>query len=179
MPIVDIVIIIAALASVAVGWFCGIVKEAISIVSLLVAIWAAMHLGPFAGGWLGGTIDSTELQLWAGRFLVFVVILALGALIGWSISKIVHMSGLSGTDRALGGFFGLLRSVLLVGVLVLGGRYAGFDANLWWLESRVIPYGEHVADWIIVMAPRGMEMLDPSNIPEEFRLESPNYTEQR
>jgi len=174
MPIVDIVIIIATLASVVVGWYRGLIKEAIAIVTLLVAIWAAMHLGPYAGGWLGGTIDSTELQLWSGRFLVFVIILAIGALIGWGISKIVHLSGLSGTDRALGGFFGFLRAVLLVGIFVLGGRYAGADANLWWLESRLIPYGEYVADWIIVMAPRGMEMLDPASIPDEFQLEIPN-----
>jgi membrane protein required for colicin V production len=173
MPIVDIVIVVSTLASVAIGWYRGLVREAIAIVTLLVAIWAAMHLGPFAGGWLGGTIDSTELQLWSGRFLVFVVILALGALIGWGISKIVHMSGLSGTDRALGGFFGFLRAVLFVGVFVLGGRYAGFDANLWWLESRIVPSGEYVADWIIVIAPRGMEILDPSNVPDEFRLEIP------
>ena len=132
-----------------------------------------MHLGPYAGGWLGGTIGSTELQMWAGRFLVFVVILALGALIGWGVSKIVHMSGLSNTDRTLGGFFGIVRAVLLLGVFVLGGRYAGFDEDLWWLESRLIPFGEHVADWIQVMAPRGMEILQPEGMPEEFRLELP------
>jgi len=172
MQIVDIVIIIATLASVVVGWYRGLIKEAIAIGTLLVAIWAAMHLGPYAGGWLGGTIDSTELQLWSGRFLIFVVILALGALVGWGISKIVHMSGLSSTDRALGGFFGLLRAILFVGVFILGGRYAGFDAELWWLDSRIIPYGEYVADWIIEMAPRGMEMLDPSNMPDEFRLKT-------
>jgi membrane protein required for colicin V production len=172
MPIVDIIIIIATLASVVIGWFRGLIKEAIAIVTLLVAIWAAMHLGPYAGGWLGGTIDSTDLQLWAGRFLIFVVILAFGALIGWAISKIVHLSGLSGTDRALGGFFGFLRAVLLAGLFVLGGRYAGFDGKLWWLESTLIPYGETVADWIIVMAPRGIEMLDPAGLPDDFRLKT-------
>lgn len=171
MPIVDIIIILATLISVVIGWFRGLVKESVAIFSLLVAIWAAMHLGPYAGGWLGGTIDSTEVQLWAGRFLIFVIILAFGALLGWGISKIVHLSGLSGTDRALGGFFGLLRAVLLVGLFVLGGRYAGFDGKLWWLQSEIIPYAEYVADWIIEMAPRGMEMLDPNAIPDEYRLE--------
>ena len=173
MPIVDIIIILATLISMTIGWFRGLIKEAIAIAALLVAIWAAMHLGPYAGGWLGGNIDSTELQLWSGRFLVFVVILAFGALIGWSISKIVHLSGLSGMDRALGAFFGLFRAVLLVGLLVLGGRYAGADANLWWLESKIIPIGEHVADWIVEMAPRGMEMLDPSILPDEYQLSIP------
>ena len=171
MPIVDIVITLATLASVVIGWYRGLIKEAIAIVSLLVAIWAAMHLGPYAGGWLGGTVGATELQLWSGRILIFIVVLALGALVGWGVSKIVHLSGLSGTDRALGGFFGLLRAALFVGMFVLGGRYAGFDAELWWLESRMIPYGEYVANWIIEMTPRGMEMLDPSNMPDEFRLE--------
>ena len=171
MAIVDIIIIVATLISVVVGWFRGLVKEAISIFTLLVAIWAAMHLGPYAGGWLGGTIDSTDLQLWAGRFLIFVLILAAGAVAGWSISKIVHLSGLSGMDRGFGGFFGLLRAVLLVGVFILAGRYAGFDADLWWLESKIIPVGEVVADWIIIMAPRGMEMLNPDGLPDNFRLE--------
>ena len=174
MPIVDIVIVLATLVSVVVGWLRGLVKEAISIASLLIAIWAAMHLGPYAGGWLGGTIDSTELQMWAGRFLVFVVILVVGAFLGWGISKIVHLTGLSKTDRALGGFFGLLRAGLLVGLFVLGRRYAGFDADLWWLESRVIPYGEYVADWIIEMAPRGVELLQPENLPDQFRLAIPD-----
>jgi len=173
MPIVDIVIVLASLASVIVGWFRGLVREAISIASLLIAIWAAMHLGPYAGGWLGGTIDSSELQMWAGRFLVFVVILALGAFLGWGISKIIHMTGLSKTDRTLGGCFGLLRAALLAGVFVLAGRYGGFDGNLWWLESKVIPYAEYVADWIIEMAPRGVEMLQPENLPDEFQLQIP------
>lgn len=170
MEIVDIIILFATLVSVVIGWLRGLVRESLSIAALLIAIWAAMRLGPFAGGWLGGTIDSTELQMWAGRFLVFVVILAVGAFLGWGVSKIVHLSGLSGTDRALGAIFGLIRAALLVGVLVLGGRYAGFDAELWWLESRIIPYGEYVADWIIEMAPRGMEMLQHENLPDEFDL---------
>jgi membrane protein required for colicin V production len=174
MQIVDIVIIVATLASVVFGWYRGLVKEALSIAALLVAIWAAMRLGPTAGGWLGGTIDSTEVQLWAGRFLIFIIILAAGAVTGWAISKIVHLSGLSGFDRALGGFFGLLRAILFVGVFALTGRYAGFDTQLWWHNSEIIPYAEYVADWIIVMAPRGMELLQPENFPEGFDIQIPD-----
>ena len=168
MEIVDLVILVATLVSVVVGWFRGLVKEAMSIASLLIAIWAAMRLGPAAGGWLGGTIDSTEVQLWAGRFLIFVLVLTGGAVAGWSVSKIVHMSGLSGFDRAFGGFFGFGRALLFVGVFVLTGRYAGFDAELWWLQSAIIPYAEYIADWIIEMAPRGMEMLQ--HMPDDLSL---------
>jgi membrane protein required for colicin V production len=170
MTIVDLVIIVAVLASVVVGVIRGIVREAIAMAALLLAIWAALHLGPYAGGWLGGSMGSTELELWAGRGLVFIIILALGGLAGWGISKIVRLAGLSGTDRYLGGLFGFLRAIVLAGLFALLGRYAAFDVENWWLESRLIPYAETVADWIEVMAPKGMEMLQPDEMMDEFEL---------
>ena len=168
MEIVDIVIIVVTLASVVAGWFRGFIKEALSIASLLIAIWVAMRLGPAAGGWLGGTFDSTELLLWAGRLLVFIIVLAVGGVTAWLISKIVHSSGLSEFDRVLGGFFGFARAVLVMGLFVLTGRYAGFDTEIWWLQSEVIPYAEYVADWIIEMSPRGVEMFQ--HMPDDLSL---------
>ena len=170
MTIVDLLIIVAILASIAVGAVRGIVREAIAIAALLVAIWAALHIGPYAGGWLGGSMGSTEIELWAGRFLVFIFVLALGGLAGWGISKFVRMAGLTGTDRSLGGVFGLLRAVVLIGLFALLGRYAAFDGEDWWHDSMLLIYAETVADWIEVMAPRGMEMLQPEDIIDEFQL---------
>lgn len=170
MTLVDIVIIVAVLASVVVGIIRGIVREAIAMASLLLAIWAALHLGPYAGGWLGGSMGSTEVEMWAGRFLVFVIILALGGLAGWGISKIVRLAGLSGTDRSLGALFGFLRAVVLAGLFAMLGRYAAFDGERWWLESQLIPYAETVADWIEVMAPKGMELLQPEEMIDGLKL---------
>lgn len=174
MTIVDTVIIIAVLASVFVGFLRGIVRESFSIATLLLAIWASLHLGPYASGWLGGTIQSTDVQLWAGRGIIFVLILAVGALIGWLLSKIIRMSGLSGVDRSLGGFFGLIRAVLLIGLFALAGRYAGFDSDDWWQGSTILPYGEIVADWISVMAPRGIEILQPVIEDEDLFMQFPD-----
>lgn len=176
MTIVDFVIIVAVLASIVVGVIRGIVREAIAIAALLIAIWAALHLGPYAGGWLGGSMGSSELELWAGRFLVFIIILAIGGLTGWGVSKIVRMAGLSGTDRSLGAVFGLLRAVVLIGLFVLLGRYAAFDAETWWLESELIPYAETVADWIDVMAPKGLEILQPDEMIDDFQFRVPDFT---
>lgn len=173
MTIVDFLIIALALASVVVGAMRGIVKEAVSITALIVAIWAALQLGPYAGGWFGGSIGSTELQLWAGRILVFALILALGATVGWAISKIVRMAGLSGTDRMLGAVFGLARAMVLIGLSVLLGRYAARDGEDWWYESQLIPYAEIVADWIEEMAPKGMEMLQPDDMLDDLQLDAP------
>ena len=170
MTIVDLLIIVMIFASVVLGAIRGIVRETIAIAALLFAIWAALHFGPYAGGWLDGSLGSSEIEMWAGRFLVFIIILALGALAGWGISKIIRMAGLTGTDRSLGGLFGLARAIVLIGLFVLLGRYAAFDGKAWWLESRLIPYAEEVADWIEVMAPKGKEMLGPYELIENFQL---------
>jgi membrane protein required for colicin V production len=174
MSIVDLLIIVFGLGSMVVGVMRGIVREAISITALLAAIWAALQLGPYAAGWLGGTFGSTEIEMWAGRVLVFVLILGLGALLGWSVSKIVRMAGLSGTDRTLGGLFGLARAVVLTGMFVLLGRYASLEGNDWWFESQLIPYAEIVANWIEVMAPMGMEMLQPEDMLDQLQLSVPD-----
>jgi len=170
MTAVDLAIILAASASLAFGFIRGIVREAISLASLLIAIWAAMNLGPQAGSWFEGSIGSTELQMWAGRALVFIVILAVGAFSGWGISKIIRLSGLTGIDRGLGGMFGMIRAVLLLGLFVLTGRFAGFEDHDWWHDSEIIPLGDRVADWSSVMAPKGLEMLNSENLPDELAL---------
>lgn len=171
MPIADIVIAIAIVISIVVGVFRGFVKEAISIVSLLVAIWAAMNFGAHAGSLSESWLGSDGLQLWFGRILIFVVILAIGGLLGWGFSKLVRLSLLSGVDRALGAVFGLCRGAVLIGVFIIGGQLASFDNDNWWRSSKLIPYGTYIADWIRVMAPKGVDLLDPDESPAELPVE--------
>jgi len=167
MPIADIVIAVAIAISIVVGVIRGFVKEAISITTLLIAIWAALHFGHAVGGISDSWLSSEELQIWFGRILIFIVILAIGGLLGWSLSKIIRMSALSGTDRIFGAFFGFCRGVVLIAVFVLGGQFAGFDNDSWWMKSRLIPYGSYMADWIRVMAPKGVDLMKSDELPDD------------
>ena len=161
MPIIDILIAVAIVISVIVGIVRGFVKEAISIASLLVAIWAALFFGPGIGEISDSWISSPDLQAWFGRILVFAVVLSIGGLLGWGISKLVRLSVLSGMDRLAGAVFGAGRGVLLAALFVLGGQFAGFDNDSWWKQSILIPHLEVVAEWITIMAPQGYEILMP------------------
>jgi len=159
MPIIDILIAAAVVISVIVGIIRGFVKEAISMAALLVAIWAALYFGPSVGEISDSWISSQELKAWFGRVLVFAVILSIGGLLGWGISKLVRLSVLSGMDRLAGSAFGAGRGILLAALFVLGGEFAGFDNDPWWQKSILIPHLEVVAEWIEVMAPQGYEIL--------------------
>jgi membrane protein required for colicin V production len=162
MPIIDILIAVAIAISVIIGNIRGFVKEAISMTALLVAIWAALYFGPQVGSISDSWLSAEDLQAWFGRILVFAVILSIGGLLGWGISKLVRLSILSGMDRLAGAVFGAMRGILLAAVFILGGEFAGFDNDEWWQRSMLIPRLEVVADWIKVMAPQGYEILMPN-----------------
>lgn len=161
MPIVDIAIAVVVIVSIGIGFARGLVKEAMSIASLLVAVWTAFHFGAEAGTLGKNWLSSPELQLWFGRVLLFIVVLMLGGLLSWAVAKLVRLSVLSGTDRVLGMIFGLGRGAVLVALVVIAGQYAEFNDRRWWQDSVLMPYAEFVADWLRVMAPRGLEMIQP------------------
>lgn len=171
MPIIDIIIAVAIIISIIVGFIRGFIKEAISIAALVVAIWAALYFGPAVGDVSESWISSEELQVWFGRILVFAVILSIGGLLGWGLSKLVRLSVLSGMDRFLGSLFGAVRGILLVALFILGGQFAGFSNDIWWDNSALIPHLEVVADWIEVMAPQGLDLITPDEAADVIPVE--------
>ena len=173
MAIIDIIIAVALAISIIVGFVRGFVKESISIATLVIAIWAALYFGPAVGDVSDSWLSSEELQVWFGRMLVFGVVLAIGGLLGWGISKLVRLSVLSGLDRMMGSLFGIVRGILLTALFVIGGQFAGFDNDDWWLKSRLLPHFEVVADWIKVMAPKGYELIVPDEAAQELPVELP------
>jgi membrane protein required for colicin V production len=173
MPIIDILIAVAVIASIVVGFVRGFVKEAISIAALLFAIWAALFFGPAVGDVSQSWLSSDELQMWFGRILVFAVILSIGGLLSWGISKLVRLSVLSGMDRVLGSLFGAVRGVILIALFVIGGQFAGFDNDDWWEQSTLLPYVQVVADWIEVMAPQGLEIITPDEAADSLPVDIP------
>ena len=173
MPIIDILIAVAIVISIVVGFVRGFVKEAISLAALLFAIWAALYFGPAVGNVSDSWLNSEELQMWFGRILIFTVILSIGGLLSWGISKLVRLSVLSGMDRLMGCLFGAVRGILLIAVFVIGGQFAGFDNDDWWEQSKLIPHVQVVADWIKVMAPQGLDIITPDEAADSLPVEIP------
>jgi len=173
MPIIDIIIAVAIIISVIVGFVRGFIKEAISIAALVIAVWAALYFGPVVGDLSDSWLSSEEMQTWFGRILVFAIILSIGGLLGWGLSKLIRLSVLSGMDRFLGSLFGAVRGVLLVSLCILGGQFSGFSNDNWWLESRVIPHLDVIAQWIAEMAPQGLDLITPEDVADTIPVELP------
>ncbi|MBB6248702.1 CvpA family protein [Rhodanobacter sp. A1T4] len=155
-------IILGVLAlSVLIGLFRGLVAEVLSLVIWVVAFWATWAFGPIVSAQLAHAITSVPLRTFVSYGICFVLVLILGAVIRFTIRRLIWSSGLSGVDRMFGTVFGFVRGVLIVAVLVFLVGLTGFTKESWWRESTLAPQFQGLASWL------GQEV--PTSIPANLR----------
>jgi membrane protein required for colicin V production len=80
------------------------------------------------------------------RALIVLAVLVVGGVIGALLGHFVRLSIFSGLDRLLGLLFGLMRGLVVLGVLVILGQLLRMDAEPWWGKSKLIPQATRVAN---------------------------------
>ena len=146
MNVTDYLVIAAVVISAVVGAMRGFLREAVALVTWLVALFIAWHFADLVEPHLGGLLSGSYVKPWAARVIIVLLILLLGAAIGAMLDHFVRLSIFSGMDRFLGMVFGLLRGVVLLGVFVILGQLLRLDGERWWARSLLVPYGESVAN---------------------------------
>ncbi len=155
----DWLVVAIVIASGAFGFFRGFVKEAVSLASWLIAIWLAWRLGSAVEPMLGEWQEVPQLRIWAARAFIFIIIMMIGALLAWSVHKLVSSTGLSRPDRFLGTLFGLARGAIIVGVVVIGLSLSGKDTEPWFLGAELREYCEEARELVVFYAQLGGEYL--------------------
>jgi len=126
----------------------GFVREAFSLASWVAALWVALAFFEPLSGSLVHWISIPSLRLGAAFAVLFLVVLLLGALIGYLAGQLVQKTGLTGTDRVLGMVFGLGRGMIIVAVLVLLAGLTAMPRDPWWSQSQLLPHFQHLALWL-------------------------------
>jgi membrane protein required for colicin V production len=111
----------------------------------------AWHYADLVESHLGGALASESVRTWAARALIFVVIVMVGGVIGLLVSHLVRLSIFSGTDRSVGGLFGLLRGLVMAGLFVMLCHAVRLEGEPWWHRSLLVPYAEHAANVLRAM----------------------------
>lgn len=125
----------------------GFVKEALSLLTWIIAGAVAWMFGGALSHHLEGFIQTPSARVIAACALLFIATLMVGALVNYLLSELIRVTGLSGTDRFLGMVFGAARGGLLVVLLVGLVSLAPVQEDTWWQQSTLVPHFLLVADW--------------------------------
>ncbi len=158
---VDYVIIGIIGLSAVISLIRGFVQEALSLAVWVLAFWVSWTFFRDLATQLDWfTVPS--VQLGVSFAILFIATLMVGALVNFLVGQLVEKTGLSGTDRLIGVFFGAARGALLVAVLVLLAGLTPFPNDPWWQESLLIGYFQELALWL--------KSLLPADIGDKFQF---------
>lgn len=150
---VDTAIFGVVLISIAIGLFRGFVKETLSLLNWIFAIWMGVICHDKANMWFTSIIQNETVRSIAAFGVVFISMLFIGSVITYFISLMVRKSGLGGTDRLLGVVFGLTRGIFLVALGLTVVSYSTLKDQPWWHDSSVIPKFQPLMTWLNDIVP--------------------------
>lgn len=159
---IDYCILGIILVSTLISLVRGFVKEAISLAVWFAAFFVASQFYADLALYLTHFSDQL-IRNGVAIAILFVVTLILGGLLNYLIAQMVQYTGLSGTDRALGAVFGLLRGALVVSALLFFmDAFTGFPNAHWWQASVLIPEFRIVIEWFFEYLQHHSSFLTPA-----------------
>lgn len=144
----DYAILTIIAISIAISLWRGFTKEALSLAGWIVAAWVSIHFAEKLQYLLEKWIDIPSIRLAVAFVSLFIVTLFLVAFVNFLVGQAIKKTGLSGTDRMVGIFFGLARGIVIIAVLVFIAGMTPLPQDPWWGESQLLHYFEEIAAYL-------------------------------
>jgi len=151
----DLVVLAVVVLSGLFALMRGLVKEVLSIVSWVGALFVALYGFGYVAPYVSGMIQPAWLaDVITGVGLFVAALIALG-LVSSLISGAVHKSSAGALDRSLGFLFGLVRGAVIVCVawLAMSRVLPSSDYPAWLKTARTLPLVERGANMLLGMVP--------------------------
>lgn len=139
MTSLDFIIIAILLISLAVSLMRGFVREVLSLLAYVAAFILASLFGDNVAHVLAPYIASPHLRLLASYIGIFILVLLIVGIINMAIGVLLHATGLMVADRGLGGFFGLVRGIIIIFVLTVAASWTPLTSQGFWRHSVLMP----------------------------------------
>ena len=147
--------------SVLVGALRGFIKEVFSLAVWAVAFLVAWQFSGAVADLLADAVSLPSARTAMGFAGLFIAVLLVGGLINYLLGRLVETTGLSGTDRLLGGLFGAVRGLALVVALLLVCGFTPIPSDPWWQASGTIQRMTPLIEWAAGFLPDSVtEHLD-------------------
>ncbi|MGK2924113.1 MAG: CvpA family protein [Lysobacterales bacterium] len=166
----DYAILAVIAISTLVGALRGFIKEVFSLLVWAAAFVIAYQFGGDVAALMEDAVSLPSVRTVMGFTGLFVAVLLLGGLLNYLLGRMVESTGLSGTDRLLGGVFGAARGLALVVATLLVAGFTPIPADPWWQQSRTIerlmPLVEWTAAWLPESLAQHLEFEPDSAAPQ-------------
>jgi membrane protein required for colicin V production len=154
----DIVLLVVLLLSLIRSFRKGFIREVVGLGATLLGLLCGMWFYGSAGAFIEPYVHSAKTANLIGFLLVFLLVIGLGAIVGWSIARVIRSIGLSFLDRSMGAAVGLARGLLICVTLLIaftayGPRATGGSVPAAVLNSQIAPWVLRASDYGVSMAP--------------------------
>ena len=154
----DYILIAILFFSVVQSFRRGFSREIIGVAAMFSAFILAMWFYGLAGSLVSPYVSSVRTANMIGFFIVVIVVLIAGAIVGWIVSRFLRTVGLSFFDRLLGAAFGFIRGLLISMALLtawtaFGAQTAAGAASGAVVHSRIAPYVLGASRLFVAVAP--------------------------
>lgn len=147
--------------SILVGALRGFIKEVFSLVVWAAAFIIAYQYGGDVAALMDNHISLPSARTAMGFTGLFIVVLLIGGLLNYLLGRLVESTGLTGTDRLLGGVFGTARGLALVVAVLLVAGFTPIPADPWWKDAQLIQRMMPFVEWSSGFLPENVrEHLD-------------------
>ena len=171
MEYTDYVVLGIIAISILVGAIRGFIKEAFSLAVWALAFLVAFQYSGALALQLENHIELPSMRTSLAFAGLFLAVLLAGGLLTFLVGKLVEKTGLSGTDRLLGGVFGGVRGLVLVLFLMLVAGLTPVPKDPWWQQSRSIQSLIPLAEWSAQFLPEYiLEHLELTPDEEEVEV---------
>ena len=154
--VADVGVLIVLIISALLAFARGLIKETLSVVGWIGAIFAVLYIFPVLQPFARDLIPLYILADAVTGSVIFLVALVTISIASYAITKRVRESSLNAIDRSLGFLFGLLRGavVICIAYLVLVELVPVAERPIWIQEARSRPPVEIGANLLIKLVPK-------------------------
>ncbi len=157
---IDWTIIIIIGLSILVSLWRGFMREVVSLVSWITAIFIAIRFYSYLATYFTN-IENDYVRNGVAIAVLFIGTLIVGGIINFLLGQLVDKTGLSGTDRVLGACFGFLRGILIVSALLFfADSFTQIHNTEMWKNSQLILHFRFIIDWLFQQIQANSSLLN-------------------
>jgi membrane protein required for colicin V production len=152
---IDIVLALVIASSVLAGLASGFARVGVGFAALIVGMFCGFWFYGVVGAYFMDYFKSHAVANLMGFFVILIVVLVLGAIIGRILAKFFKWAGLSWLDRLLGGAFGIVRGFVVAAAMVtVLLAFAPSPPPPSVVDSKLLPYVINVSGVLAAVTPR-------------------------